>query len=74
MKKIEYRVEGVDTKNFNEEKSVKELKDFLGQIGSEGWELMGIVPTSQEKEQEGFTHPNIFNLKRCLLIFKREAV
>ncbi len=70
MKKIEYRVESVDAKNFNEEKSVKELRDFLGQIGSEGWELMGIIPTSQQKEGFG---QDLLNMKKCLLIFKREA-
>jgi hypothetical protein len=70
MKKWEYRVEGVNTKNFNDEKSIKELKDFLSQIGSEGWELTGVVPTSQQKEGLG---QDFLNMKKCLLIFKREG-
>jgi len=70
MKKWEYRVESVNTKNFNDEKSVKELKDFLSQIGSEGWELTGVVSTSQQKEGLG---QDLLNMKKCLLIFKREG-
>ena len=71
MKKWEYRVEGLDAKNFNDEKSVKELKDFLSQAGQEGWELIGIIPTSRQKEGFG---QDWFNLKKCLLIFKKELV
>lgn len=69
MKKIEYRVEGIDAKNFNDEKSIREIKDFLSKIGLEGWELMGVVPTSQQKEGLG---QNWFVTKKCILIFKKE--
>jgi hypothetical protein len=71
MKKWEYRVEGLDAKNFNDEKSIKELKGFLSQAGQQGWELIGITSTSRIKEMEGFGH-DAFNLKKCLLIFKKE--
>ena len=69
MKKWEYRVEGLDAKNFNDEKSVKEIKDFLSQIGSDGWELVGVIPTSQQKEGFG---QDLLNVKKSLLIFKKE--
>jgi len=65
MKKWEYRVEGLSTsffKNFNDEKSVREVKDLLSQIGSGGWELVGVMPTNQPQGQ----------MKSCLLIFKKE--
>jgi len=70
MKKWEYRVESISAKNFNDEKSVKEIKDFLLQIGSDGWELVGIVPTCQFEEPR-LTGKNLI-LKNCLLIFKKE--
>lgn len=69
MKKIEYRVEGIDAQNFNDEKSIKEIRDFLSKIGLEGWELMGTIPTSQKKEGFG---QDLLNVKKCLLIFKRD--
>lgn len=69
MKKIEYRIEGIDAKDFNEEKSIKEIKDFLSKLGLEGWELMGVVPTNQHKE--GFGQDQLV-MKKCLLIFKKE--
>ena len=71
MKKIEYRVEGIDGKNFNEEKTIKEIREFLSQLGSEGWELIEITPTSQ-LEEGGLTGKKLI-MKKCLLIFKREV-
>ena len=69
MKKYEYRVEGINTENFNNEKSIKEVKDLLSKIGIEGWELIGVVPTAQKKE--GFGQDWII-AKKCILIFKKE--
>jgi len=69
MKKYEYRVEGINTKNFNDEKSIKEIKDFLSKIGLEGWELMEAVSTTQQKE--GFGQDWLVT-KKCILIFKKE--
>lgn len=69
MKKYEYRVEGIDVNNFNDEKSIGEIKDFLSKIGLEGWDMIGIVPTSQKKEGFG---QDWFVMKKCVLIFKKE--
>ena len=70
MKKIEYRVEGIDAKDFNEEKTIKEIKEFFSQLGSEGWELIEIAPTSQF-EKSTLTGKEII-MKKGLLIFKKE--
>ena len=69
MKKYDYRIEGLSAKDFNEEKSIKQIKDFLSQLGSEGWELMEIMPTSKQKE--GLSQ-NWLTVKKCLLFFKKE--
>jgi hypothetical protein len=71
MKKIVYRVEGIDAKDFNEEKTIKEIKEFLTQLGSEGWELVEMVPTLQF-EESGLTGKK-FIMKKCLLILKKEV-
>lgn len=71
MKKWEYRIEGLSTKDFNDEKSIKEIKDLLSGIGSDGWELIGVVPTSQF-ENPGLTGKTLM-AKKCLLIFKKEV-
>jgi len=68
-KNIEYRVESISAKNFSDEKSVKEIKDFLSQIGLEGWELIKMLPTSQFEEST-ITGKKII-MKNCLLIFKK---
>jgi hypothetical protein len=68
-KEIEYRVENIAAKNFSDEKSVKEIKDFLSQVGSEGWELMTVLPTNQF-EESAFTGKRII-MKNCLLVFKK---
>ena len=70
MRKIEYRVEGIDAKDFNDEKTIKEIKEFLLQLGSEGWEFIEIVPTSQFEEPR-FTGKQLI-MKKGLLIFKKE--
>ncbi|MDP2364280.1 MAG: hypothetical protein Q8M94_11005 [Ignavibacteria bacterium] len=78
MKKIEYRVESIEVESFNEEKNIKELKDFLTQLGSRGWELMGMIPTAEYKERigvrdsEGF-QTDAFVAKKCILIFKKRV-
>lgn len=69
MKKYDYRIESLSTKDFNEEKSIKELKDFLSQLGSEGWELIEIMLTSKQKE--GMTQTWL-TAKKCLFFFKKE--
>lgn len=70
MKKWSYRIESLHAKDFNEASSLKEIKDFISQIGLEGWELIGITPTSQVEKIEFGGKKN--NLNKCLLFFKKE--
>ncbi len=67
-KKIEYRVEGIDVKNFNDEKSITEIKGFLSELGEDGWDLVNVISTSQQKEGIG---QNYLNVKKSIFIFKR---
>ena len=71
MKKIEYRFEGIDAKDFNEEKTIKEIKEFLSQLGSEGWELMQMVPTAQW-EESALTGKKLV-MKKGLFIFMKKS-
>lgn len=67
MKKWSYRMEALSAQDFNKENFVKELKDFLSQIGIDGWELVGITPTFM-----GATIVKDYAIKKCLLVFKKE--
>jgi len=71
MKKFEYRVENISAKDFSNQETVKEVKDFLSEMGTNGWEMITIIPTSQF-EESGLTGKRLI-MKNSLLIFKREV-
>ncbi|MCP6726757.1 MAG: DUF4177 domain-containing protein [Patescibacteria group bacterium] len=70
MKRIEYRIEGIEAKDFNEEKTIREIKEFLSKLGSEGWELVEIRPTLQQ-EGSSLSGKRLV-MKKGLLILKKE--
>lgn len=72
MKKWEYRVENISAKNFTNEHTLREIKEFLSHLGSDGWELIEIIPTHQF-EKGTLTGKNL-TTKGCLFIFKRELM
>lgn len=72
MGKYSYRIEEISSKDFSKGGELGEVRDFFSSLGSEGWELVGIVPTSKHEEQAGFT-VKAFNTKSFLAIFKKET-
>lgn len=69
MKKWDYRVEALSSKDFDKENFVKDIKKFLSQLGLEGWELINITPTFEEAVPFALKD---YALRKCLLFFKKE--
>lgn len=70
MKKWEYRVEGISVNNFIDKNSIKEIKEFLSQLGTEGWELIQAIPVVQDLASSFVG--NTSTAKKSLFIFKKE--
>jgi len=71
MKKWDYRVEALSARDFNKKESVKEIKDLLSKIGSEGWELI-VTPSTFVVETSTIFATRNHVVEKCLLIFKKE--
>ncbi|MCD6402697.1 DUF4177 domain-containing protein [bacterium] len=71
MKKWEYRVENISASNFSDEKTLREVKEFLANLGNNGWELLQVVPIRQV-EEVGLKGKRLV-LKDGYFIFKKEV-
>ena len=64
--KWEYRIEELGSKTgLFKEAVAKELNKGLAEIGADGWELVGMIPTFIHKGMTGYS------ITQDILIFKR---
>ncbi len=71
MKTWEYKIENISMPDSTDKAFIEKTEKFLLEIGSDGWELVSTIPTSQDEEW-GITDKGLV-AKNILLIFKRKV-